>query len=282
MEGKNFYHISTDGTSAKIIFRNDMDYIKGMNYIPVCMSGLNGISMYCFCLMSNHVHFIVRGSYEECAAFIKKYKRRVSYQLSSAFDADASIKEIGNPDYLERAIAYVLRNPVAARLPVTPLGYRWSSAGLYFRQTAPPPPGTRRLSSLSTRELRNRLNTHITLSGYMNIGADGMIIPDGYVDIQSVERLFRTPSHFMFMLSKNEDLEMELTSDILRKTRYADNELFSSMLSLIKIDFEKTGLDELPIEQKLQLAAKLKAFFSSITKLHDIKCKGKSRMTDTG
>lgn len=32
MEGKNFYHISTDGTSAKIIFRNDMDYIKGMNY----------------------------------------------------------------------------------------------------------------------------------------------------------------------------------------------------------------------------------------------------------
>ncbi len=45
MEGKNFYHISTDGTSAKIIFRNDMDYIKGMNYIPVCMSGLNGIPM---------------------------------------------------------------------------------------------------------------------------------------------------------------------------------------------------------------------------------------------
>ena len=55
------YHICTDGLSSNILFKNETDFIAGMNGIPLC-SIATGTSVLCFCLMSNHVHFVIIGN----------------------------------------------------------------------------------------------------------------------------------------------------------------------------------------------------------------------------
>ena len=72
---ENHWHICTDGLEKNVIFKSDTDYIYGMNSIPVCAAG-NQVTILAFCLMSNHVHFIVHGEEDNCRKFITQYKKR--------------------------------------------------------------------------------------------------------------------------------------------------------------------------------------------------------------
>ena len=75
-----------------------------------------------------------------------------------------------------------------------------------------------RIGSLSYRTRRNILHSQTDLLDAFLINDNGLILPECYVDILSVENLFRSPARLMYALSRNENLEMELTGDILRKT----------------------------------------------------------------
>ena len=75
---------------------------------------------------------------------------------------------------------------------------------------------------MSYRTRRNILHSQTDLLDAFLINDNGLILPECYVDILSVENLFRSPARLMYALSRNENLEMELTGDILRK-RMPDN-----------------------------------------------------------
>ena len=82
-----------------------------------------------------------------------------------------------------------------------------------------------RIGSLSYRTRRNILHSQTDLLDAFLINDNGLILPECYVDIlsvETVENLFRSPARLMYALSRNENLEMELTGDILRK-RMPDN-----------------------------------------------------------
>lgn len=109
-----------------MIFRTDKDFINGMNDVAVCAL-LRPVKLYCFCLMSNHVHFVMKGHYETCNGFIRLLKRKISSRIT-AFSGDTAIIRIDSQDYMKKVIAYVLRNPMAAQANLTPWNYRWSSS----------------------------------------------------------------------------------------------------------------------------------------------------------
>ena len=73
---KKFWHICTAGLEKELIFKTETDYIFGMNCIPLSIAD-RAVSVKTFCLMDNHVHFIVHGAAEECGSFIKGYRRRL-------------------------------------------------------------------------------------------------------------------------------------------------------------------------------------------------------------
>ena len=127
---KKFWHICTAGLEKELIFKTEADYIFGMNCIPLSIAD-RAVSVKTFCLMDNHVHFIVHGAAEECGSFIKGYRRRL-FTLADMSRAEICMKEINDTEYLMRAICYVLRNPTAAGLAVLPSHYRWGSGPLYF------------------------------------------------------------------------------------------------------------------------------------------------------
>ena len=249
---KDIYHVCTDGMSRNILFKDDKDFIKGMNAVAVCRLTF-GVGILCFCLMSNHVHFIIKGTYDECVGFIRLYKKRMNGLLEGA-NTDVSVKPIDTEDYLKTAIAYVLRNPVAAKLPIVPGEYRWSSGNCYFADASMYGRRFTKASDFGSTEMRQRFNTRHALPGDYLITEEGIIWPRCYVDYKTVERLYRTPATFLYHLAKNMDMENELTTDILRKANYSDQELYNSASAICHSQFGKEALGQLSIEEKLSIA----------------------------
>lgn len=248
---ENHWHICTDGLEKNVIFKSDTDYIYGMNSIPVCAAG-NQVTILAFCLMSNHVHFIVHGEEDNCRKFITQYKKRQT-ALTNLSSTNVCIKHINDDDYLMKAIGYVLRNPVSAGIRLMPYHYDWSSASLYFKK---PDSGrlSKKIGTLSYRSKRELLHSQTTLLDEYILTEKGLILPECYVDFEYVDNLFRSPARLMYAMSRNENMEMELSGDILHKTKYSDEELSGTIKELCEETFQKSSADLLSIENRYRLA----------------------------
>ena len=69
-----FYLITTDHLSCGLWFKDEDDFKAAMNVIPI-IAAMAGVHILAFILMSNHVHFVLEGSYEQCLKFITELKR---------------------------------------------------------------------------------------------------------------------------------------------------------------------------------------------------------------
>ena len=205
--------------------------------------------------MDNHVHFIAHGTEEDCGGFIKAYRKRL-FTLADMSRADICMKEIDDSEYLKRAIAYVLRNPPAAGLAVLPTHYRWSSGPLYFNDgnTLTVNRPVTDIAHMSRRRQQKLFRTRGQLPGHYTITADGLICPKCYVDYRAVEEIFHSPVRMLYFLSRNDSMEMELTSGILRRARYTDSEMASTITNLCSEIFSKSSPDALSIDERYHLA----------------------------
>ena len=251
---KCYWHICTDGLSREIIFKSEEAFIFGMNGVPVYSFHFD-VTVMAFCLMSNHVHFITYGSGNGCRSFIRGYRKRLSC-LTDMSAASASIKLIDDTDYLMKAIGYVLRNPVGAGEKVLPTTYRWGSGPLYFND-ARKVYGTP-VSAISNTMRKKLIRSHLALPDHCIITPDGMVDPGSYVDYRTVETLYGHPGRFLYHISRRDDMEMELTGDILHKTSYTDAELLASVSEICRQEFLHNDPAELSIENRFRLAGILR------------------------
>ena len=134
-----YYHAFTRGLKKDLLFYGDAEFLYGMNIIPRYLK-LSGTRLLAFCLMDNHVHFVLEGCRAACNQFIINYKRTVFSFLKKCRERDIpettvpGIVGIESTDSLLTVIAYVLRNPVAAGINYLPQDYKWSSAPTCFRK----------------------------------------------------------------------------------------------------------------------------------------------------
>ncbi len=257
---QNIYHIYTNGTAKGLWFLDEDDFKTGMNSIPGCALSKN-VNILCFCLMSNHVHFITQGEEENCIQFIREYKRQRSMQLNGKYNgehtligADIGIKFIYSEDYFKTLVAYILRNPLAARMNILPSGYRWSSGSLYFSERSSCRDGFRELGELSITKQHSLLKTRTLLPENYLIDNSGIIFPGSYVNFKAVEKAFVSAKNLLYYLSKTNDMEVELESGILAKVRYTDIELLASLECLCSEKFSGRKYSTLRIEDKYRLA----------------------------
>lgn len=129
----------TRGLERDLLFYGDADFLYGMNIIPRYLK-LSGTRLLAFCLMDNHMHFVLEGCRDACNQFIINYKRTVFSFLKKRRGRDVpettvpGTVGIEGTDRLLTVIAYVLRNPVAAGINYLPQDYKWGSASTYFRK----------------------------------------------------------------------------------------------------------------------------------------------------
>ncbi len=269
---RNVYHVCTSGLAKSLWFLDDEDYVDGMNSIPLCALTA-GVSIYCFCLISNHVHFILGGTEDSCIGFIRKYKWRRSSQMSlkygnehSISGSDIFIKPIDSQEYLKSAIAYVMRNPMSAGMAVFPNDYRWSSSNLYFADRTLRRRQYRSIGELSLSRKRRMFKSKIILPDDYMIDCEGTIFPGSYVDYRYVEEVYRYPKHFLYYLSSTNDFQQELETGILTKSSYKDNELLASMEGISSDMFRGRRFSALKIEERYLVAREIRKRYGTEAK----------------
>ena len=253
-----------------MIFRNRREFIMGMNYVALCYLKHN-VRILCFCLMGNHFHFILCGSFEECWKFACEYKRMCAMMMkrtqgcdTGMKDVELQIKEITDMNYLENAVVYVLRNPIAAGFRLMSNQYEWSSADMYFRNSYVA--SGRRVDSLSIRQLKQILNSNMKVPGHYIIDDSGIISPLNYIDYKTVEGIYRHPSRLMGMLSAKKEAEFEVFLGVADNYTPDMEELKDSVRELIKVQFGVKAVSQLSLEQKIVLCSLMRKNFRASRK----------------
>ena len=136
----DYFLVTTSHLESATLFREDADFIVGMNTIPL-IAAYTGVVVVAFILMSNHVHFILYCSYSQALDFINGFKKHYSFYLAKKYGIKEMLRrnrvDIQKLDQsgesLERAIAYVQMNPVAASICINPFDYPWGTGNCFFK-----------------------------------------------------------------------------------------------------------------------------------------------------
>lgn len=134
------YHVLTRGNNRAAVFHEPADYQRYGQLVLEYFSD-HHVQLYHYCLMTNHVHLIVRAM---TALGLRRamqglnlryalsYKRKYGHTGHFWQDRFKSLL-IGDDAYLLACGAYVDLNPVRARMVQQPQDYPWSSARAYLQ-----------------------------------------------------------------------------------------------------------------------------------------------------
>lgn len=251
-----------------MIFRDDEDYVTAMNYVAIGIQSTS-LKLLTFCLMSNHVHFIIHGKIDIIQKFIISFKIRVSLWIRHKYGEarflrglPVGIKQIKGEEYLKTAIAYVLRNPLSANLGNIPQCYNWSSCSCYFSNLL----NSDFIKAMSLRQKRRSFHSKSIPSEHVKVHYNGMIDPVSYVDNKFVEQLFRTPKSFLYYLSK--DVEAKTEEEIMTDNRiqFDDRTIIKYITDICKTTYNVNDINSISLVKRFTLIKQLRQNFKASSK----------------
>jgi len=259
----NYHFVSTSHLETRIWFKDDEDFKAGMNFVAVLVA-LTGVRVISFILMSNHVHFLLECSRKEAEDFINRFKKQYSFYYYRKYGEKellrrnkVDIQAVGlYSESLEKVIAYIQMNCVAAKICLHPTGYRWGTGNVFFNGNRPA--GTR-IGDMSIRSQRRLLHSTVRLPETWR-AEDGYVLPDSYVCVDYVESLFRNPSRMSYFLN---------TSSKAKLVREANGPSFRDQIIVGAISdiclslFKKQNVESLQMEEKRELLRQLQRRFGA-------------------
>jgi len=266
---KDYYLLTTDHLENCLWFRDDSDFKVAMNYVAIQVALCPEVNLLSFILMSNHVHFVLYGTKDDVICFITLFKRRYSAYYRKKHNVkeflrrnNVDVKPLSIMDEsLERAIAYVQMNCVAANVCSHPSQYPWGTGNIFFSRT--PISGTR-LGDMSTRARRRLLNSNCeNLPEYWIIGEDGFIKPQSYVDIKDVEFIFRTPKRLNYFLNSSSKAKKRLQTVEDNLPAFRDQSIMGTLPDLCRSLFHKHSIEELQEDEQIELLRQIRFRFSA-------------------
>jgi REP element-mobilizing transposase RayT len=128
------YHVVFRGVNHCHLFEQDSDYIHFLEIVESAKAR-QAFDVYAYCLMSNHVHLLLR---EDNPYDLPQIMRRIlapyagwfnrAYKRSGALIANRYTSEpVTTDSYLLTVLRYIHQNPVVAGMVKAPDNYRWSS-----------------------------------------------------------------------------------------------------------------------------------------------------------
>lgn len=260
--------ITTDHLEEELWFREDEDFKAAMNFIAVLAASMPEVKVLAFILMSNHVHFVLKGTYSEVESFIHQFKKRYSMYYQQKWGVKkflhlngVDIREIPYEDEgVERAIAYVQMNCVAANICSHPSQYPWGTGNSFFNQTKPS--GTQ-LKDLSARARKRVLHSNCDLLPCnWHIGPEGYIVPQEYVDVKAVESIFRLPKRMNYFLSTSSKARKRLEA-VDHLPAFRDQIILSAVPDLLRSLFGKESFRELAAQEQPEFMRQIRFRFSA-------------------
>lgn len=133
----NLYHIVLKGNNSQQIFYDDYDYIMFLTVLKDACDKYK-ISIIAYCLMSNHVHLMLKCDENNIATMFKAFGASFVYRYNKKYDRTGGIfngryysKAINDNEYFSAVLKYIHYNPVKAGVCEDIDEYKWSSYNSY-------------------------------------------------------------------------------------------------------------------------------------------------------
>ena len=251
---RSCFQINSKKLEKELLFRDEEDYIYGINTLALILLQFPGVVVYAFTLMSNHIHLLLGGPKEQCEAYYDAVMHRLSlwlkkkYGLSGVVPYGEGRREVVDVKGLEHFIIevlYLLRNPFKARI-CYPGDYPWSSVRMYFAKRGQMT--GRKASTFTVRELRRILKTNIRIPGNWEITESGMVIPH-FVNWKAVEKAFgNDEAIFLRRMMEPVEARHNQLSGLPMELKFSDQEIAARVRSICQ--------NELNVKDHRQLSAK--------------------------
>lgn len=134
------FHITARGNHRNDIFRNQEDFQVYSTFLEEALQHFeNQFQIYCYCLMNNHVHLLVKTENLHICNFISRvhsiYARYFNkkYKYIGHLYQDRYYTELIEDDaQLLSTSRYIHLNPVRANMVKKPEYYQWSSYSMFI------------------------------------------------------------------------------------------------------------------------------------------------------
>ena len=128
------YHIVQRGNNREACFVEPENYLFYLELWQECAKRY-GVSIHAWCLMTNHVHFLVTPVEAESISFTTKvigsryaqYFNKTYRRTGTLWEGRHKSSLVQNDRYLLACSRYIELNPVAANMVSKPEQYQWSS-----------------------------------------------------------------------------------------------------------------------------------------------------------
>lgn len=127
------YHVMVRGVNGQDIFHDDKDRQKYISiidkYKEICRFELYG-----YCLMSNHVHLLIRENEQTVSQIMRRLGTSYAYWHNQKYGRSGHLfqgrfksETVEDDRYLLVALRYIHQNPTKAGLVKAPGNYKWGS-----------------------------------------------------------------------------------------------------------------------------------------------------------
>ncbi len=127
------HHVMLRGVNRDVIFLEDEDFEHFLRALQDTKT-VSGIAVLAYCLMTNHVHLVLRTEREPIGVVMKRLGVRYASWFNRKYGRVGHVfqdrfvsKPIEDDAYLSAVLPYIWNNPVAAGMATRPEDYRWSS-----------------------------------------------------------------------------------------------------------------------------------------------------------
>ena len=136
------YHVMLRGINRQNIFEETADYVRFRDLLfqmvwPVDEGGKvlpPRCTFYAYCMMSNHVHLLIREGSEDVASVVKRigttyaqYYNKKYQHFGHLFQDRFKSETVNDNAYFFTLLRYIHQNPVSAGITETVAAYQWSS-----------------------------------------------------------------------------------------------------------------------------------------------------------
>ncbi len=270
---RKYFLVTTEHLEESLWFRDNGDFVTGMNYVAIQAALMPEVVVLVFILMSNHVHFVLYGTRSEVKAFVNSFKGRYSKYLRGKYKTKEflrrnglHIKEISEEEVeaLERAMAYVQMNCVVANICLYPGQYPWGTGSTFFKADGPET-GYRRLGDLSGRERKRLLHSRVALTLPDNwlLSSAGFVLPESYVDVAHVKSIFRSPKRMQYFLNSSSKAKKRLEAEDENLPAFRDQVILGALPDLLQSMFQKPAFLSLSALEQAETLRQIRFRFSA-------------------
>lgn len=136
--GTGIYHIIFRGANRQEIFHDDDDRIQFQETLKK-YAIIYKLKIYAWCLMSNHIHLLMKEGNEEISTTIKRigvsfvnYYHFKYNTTGHLFEDRFKSENVETVDYLLTVVRYIHQNPLKARNVKSLDEWEWSSCSQYY------------------------------------------------------------------------------------------------------------------------------------------------------